>query len=157
MFKKLIKTGIASVALAASAFFIAAPASADAGPNWKVERGHHFGGKHGRFRINDWGQTRFQVRRMKRNAIDACAYQLKADAHAYGYKRARIVDFKAKQVGKRRFRVYTKAKLFDGYKVRYDTYDCVVRRGYVAKAGDLRPIKFHRGRGHNGFRKRAHF
>ena len=142
MLNRMMKTGIASAALAASAVLIAAPASADIGAK------RHHGGKfvHSKF-VNDWGQSRRQIRRIKRNAIGACNYQLRADARYLGYKSAKVVDTYAQQVGKRRVRVTTKAKLFDGYNVRWDTYSCTVRRGEVVRANGLQPVRFKRGRG----------
>ena len=152
MFNRMIKTGIASVALAASAVLIAAPASADVGAK-KLRGGGDF--VHSRF-VNDWGQSRRQIRRLKRNAIDSCAYQVRADARYLGYQRTRVVDAKARQIGKRRFRVKTQVRLFDGYRVRYDTVSCVVRRGNVIRADGLQPIRFKRGgkfRGDRRFRQ----
>lgn len=145
MLKKLIKTGIATAALAASAILIAAPASAQA---W---------GNQGFYNVNQYQQSPRQVKRLKLRAIDACICQLDYDAAAYGYRDARAVDYVAEQIGPRRFKVYTKAKLFDGYNYNVTNFDCVVRRGEVVRSTPIQPIAYkfqqnRRGFGGRGFR-----
>ena len=143
----MIKTGIASVALAASAVLIATPASATplAAPVSLKGFAH----------INQWGQTQHDVARLKRQALYECECQLQYDAKAYGYRYSKVANYDIQQIGPYKFKIYTKAKLFDGYATQYDTYDCLVRNGRVLNSSHLTPIVHKRSR--RGFNRRNGF
>lgn len=139
MFKRLIKPAIASVALAAAAVLVAAPASAGTAL------------KHGKkiVQVNKWQQTPKQVKRLKKRAIDACLAQLEYDAYAAGYKDINVKRFTAKHVGPKRFKIYTKAKIYNGFNYQIDNYDCLVRKGQVIRKtlvqkANRKPIQFRR-------------
>lgn len=93
-------------------------------------------------RFNQYGQTRREVRHLIDQAIYECSCQLEVDAHRYGYqdggfRRTPHVE----QVGKRRFIVSGRAKLFDGYDYSRQRYECVVRRGKIRRATNLHPVR----------------
>lgn len=128
MLKKLIKPAIASVALAASAMLIAAPASAG---TW--QKSVNVSKPLKVSKTNKWQQTPKQVRRMKRRAIKTCLAQLEYDALAAGYKDVHVKNFTAKHVGPHRFKIYTQAKVYNGFTYQFDNYDCIVRKNQVVR------------------------
>ena len=169
MINRIMKTGVVAVALAASAL-LATPASAQqgvrgdravsdlqlrGGPDraFRGNRIDHNRG-HGKVFLNEYGQTKQEVRYLADKAIYACACQLEIDAYKYGFKEATFRGTPHfEQIGKNRFVVKGSAKLYDGYDVSRQSYDCVVRRGDVRQASGLHPVAY-RGK---GFGKRPGF
>lgn len=175
MLNRIVKTGVAAVALAASALLIPAPAIAQTGVQGARSvsglqgfqnrgrddvslrggafreanfRGNRRVNTRHNARFNAFGQTRREVRFLADKATYACARQLEIDAQKYGYKDG---GFRStphiEQIGANRFIVKGAAKLFDGRNYSAQNYDCVVRRGNIRQASNLHPVRFNdRGR-----------
>ena len=148
MLNRMIKTGIASVALAASAVLIATPASASplAAPVALKS-------------VGQWGQSAYEVQRLTEEALYACECQLAVDSISYGYRDASIKNYEIQQIGYDKFKIYATAKLFDGYGYQAQQYDCLVKGGRLLNASHLTPVVhkrsrrgFNRGFGRRGFR-----
>ncbi|MGH1420644.1 MAG: hypothetical protein ACRBEQ_02425 [Hyphomonas sp.] len=148
---------VAAAALAASALF-AAPAFAE-GPTVRasfedgrsaltIKVGHntHRGdrrvGYGHSYRVNEWGQTRREVRYMKQSAIRKCRRAIDREAWNIGF---RDVDFdrgrraqRSSQIGPRGFRVRFNDVEFEGRRrdVERDV-TCVVRRGDVVRLNGI--------------------
>ncbi|MEM6411940.1 MAG: hypothetical protein AAF683_10445 [Pseudomonadota bacterium] len=158
MMNRIMKTGVAAVAFAASAL-LATPAVAQsvsfdqrAFSSVGVQTVNYRGRGH-RVSLNRFGQTPDEVRYLADRAIYECDCQLQADANYIGYRGAELRRVRYDQVGPNRFVVYGRAKLFDGYDYRRQPYECVVRRGRIRRSSDLYPIqsaRFHGG--HSGRR-----
>lgn len=161
---------VAAAAIAASAL-IAAPAFAE-GPTVrasfedgrsaltiKVGQNNHRdyrrdrrdGYGHG-YRINEWGQTRREVRYMKKSAIRKCRRAIGQKAWNIGF---RDVEFEhgrrgqdARQIGRRGFQIRFDDVEFEGRRREFERdVTCVVRRGEVVR---LRGVPGHR----NGYSRR---
>jgi|GEM_PF-4448022 len=95
-----------------------------------------------RYGVNDYGQSRFEVRKLKREALYSCTAQLRRDAFNFGYKGARLTGADVKQIGKDKFAIHAGAKLFDGYKLNHEAYECTVKHGKVIDAYKPKKLKF---------------
>lgn len=100
------------------------------------------------YNVNDWGQTRWQVNALKREAVQACRQTIHEEGHRAGFadvefeKRARW-----RQSGPYRFRVNFEEVEFErrhGRKIEREI-SCVFRRGTVS---DLRGMPRPRQYGH---------
>ncbi|MEO0883776.1 MAG: hypothetical protein AAFY34_13750 [Pseudomonadota bacterium] len=163
MMNRIMKTGVVAVALAASAL-LATPAVAQtefAGGSFgqrgvsdaRLQKVHHRGYGH-QVRLNQFGQTPAEVKYLADRAIYECSCQLQIDARYVGYRGADLRRVRYEQVGRNRFVVYGRAKLFDGYDYRRQPYECVVRRGKIRRASDLYPVQ-HAGFHRDGYRRRG--
>ena len=169
MMKRIMKTGVVAVALAASAL-LATPAVAQVngfgergvtsselrgGPGFRGDRSFRHDRQYGHSpRLNEFGQTRAEVQHLVDQAIYECDCQLKLDADYVGYRGAELRRPRVEQIGKRKFVVHARARLFDGYNVNRQSYECLVRRGSVRRATDLFPVqhaRFHR----DGYQRRG--
>lgn len=169
MMKRIMKTGVTAVALAASAL-LATPANAQLGTradlsvsaaelrggagdfrrsrtNFRNEghrvRGHgQFGKGHQKVYLNEYGQTPQEVKYLIDQAIYECDCQLKLDAAKYGYADASFRRTPhVEQIGPRGFAIKGRAKLFDGYDYSRQRYDCVVRKGKVKRSSEVYPVR----------------
>ena len=172
-----MKTGVAAVALAASALLATAPAHAQSGDRFRQDRStsdlrggpaqgfrdfgrndrrdvrvNHAGRGHGKVPLNRFGQTPKEAKYLAAEAIEACVCQLEIDAYKYGFKDAGFHGTPyLEQISRNRFIVKGSAKLYDGYDYSKQSYECVVRKGKIKDASRLYPAavrKSHdRGRG----------
>lgn len=119
-------------------------------------RGHNDGFRRGRnhkVHLNEYGQTPREVQYLVKDAIYTCSCQLEIDAHKYGYKDAgfRRTPY-VEQVGRNKFVVKGRAKLFDGYDYSRQSYDCLVRKGKIKRATDIYPVRYNNNHNRrNGF------
>ncbi|MEM7663144.1 MAG: hypothetical protein AAF292_12930 [Pseudomonadota bacterium] len=158
MMNRIMKTGVAAVALAASAL-LATPAvaqSASFGQNGFSSVGFQTVKYRGHgYHLNRFGQTPEEVKYLADKAIYECDCQLQVNANYVGYKGAELRRIRYDQVGPNKFIVYGRAKLFDGYDYRRQPYECVVRRGRIRSASNLYPVRhasFHKdGYSRRGF------
>jgi len=161
MMKRIMKTGVVAVALAASAL-LATPAVAQtasftqtgfsqAGFQTVNHRGRGYGHQ---VRLNQFGQTPQEVKYLADKAIYECDCQLQLDANYVGYQGAQLRGVRYEQIGRNKFVIYGRAKLFDGYEYRRQPYECLVRRGSIRRATDLYPIQ-HAGFRRNGYSRRG--
>lgn len=148
MMKRIMNIRVAAVALAASALTVA---SAMADPVAKIDtrRGantglviqvdHNDHGYRGRpkggYRLNEWGQTHFEERRLRRDAVRTCRAEINRAAWRTGY---RDVDFdddrRVRQIGPYGFRIRFDDVEFEGRRRdRERDVTCVVRRGHVTQ------------------------
>ncbi|MEM9670046.1 MAG: hypothetical protein AAF950_14080 [Pseudomonadota bacterium] len=172
MMKRIMKTGVVAVALAASAL-LAAPANAQVnsfnrggvsaaelrgGPGFAGDfrrSGHVTQAKFGKaIHVNAFGQTPQEVQYLIDDAIYQCDCQLQLDASYQGFRAAELRRPRVEQIGKQKFVVYSKARLLDGRKVDRQPYECKVARGSIRASTDLYPARFAGFRGHN-FRNRG--
>ena len=164
-----MKTGVAAVALAASAL-LAPTATAQNGG--RLDRGvsadqlrggqavvnNRSGFQNQRTRrnvtrnrrapvLNIYGQTLREANILSSNAAHTCASQLELDGHRYGFVDAgfKVTPY-VEQTGKNRFIVKGTAKLFDGYRYSIQHYECGIRRGSIRGASSLTPANFARNR-----------
>ena len=161
-----MKTGVAAVALAASAL-LAPTATAQNGARFDrgVSANQLSGGavtfrdrnvrrtttrRHSP-RLNAFGQTLREYNFLAEEAAYACTRQLELDGHKYGFEDA---GFRStphiEQVGKRRFVIKGTAKLFDGYNYSAQHYECGVQAGSIRRATNLTPARFASRRRGNG-------
>ncbi len=151
MMKRIMPLGASAAALAASALF-ALPASADTGVRGArvVTTEFTVGGadlRHavhhrGHRRLNQFGQTRREVRRLSADALYRCDAALDYKASAIGFRRARFVhDPYVEQIGPYGFRVSGKAQLGRGRFARFQPVSCVVRRGEVRRFAGLSGLR----------------
>ena len=178
MMKRIMKPRAAALALAAP-LLLTAPALADHGKSSKsvngtisvqtengglylnigdqgyrsygynTRRHSPYGYGHDGYYVNDWGQTKREVRRLKRRAIRACRAAIRDEAHYRGFH---DVDFedgrRARQIGPKGFRVTFHEVEFEGRRRDIDRQvTCVVRRGDHVKR--LEGLPSPRGRGYN--------
>ncbi len=163
MMKRIMKPGVAAVALAASAL-LAAPASAEKVTYnaFGVEaldlrvggdivhrvdnRGRGRGHGHGPA-LNRFGQTPYEAQRLAEKAIYECSCQLELDAGYLGYRHAafRHAPY-VEQIGPYGFIVKADAVLHAGRRSTSQPYECVVRQGQIARASDLYPVSYGHGR-----------
>ncbi len=180
MMKRIMKPRAAALALAAPLLFTA-PALADHGKSSKRvsgtisvqtdngalhlnigDRGYRsygystrnrdYGYGHNGYRVNEWGQTRREVRHLKRRAVRACRAAIRDEAHYLGFH---DVDFedgrRARQIGPKGFRVTFHEVEFEGRRRDIERQvTCVVRRGDYVKRLEGVPRRGHRG--HNNRR-----
>ena len=180
MMKRIMKPRAAALALAAPLLFTA-PALADHGKSDKLsgsitfetqngaltlnvgERGyrsygystrrhHNYGHDYYGHGVNEWGQTRKEVKRLKRRAIRACRAAIRDEAHYLGFH---DVDFedgrRARQIGRKGFRVTFHEVEFEGRRRDFERpVTCIVRRGDYVKRIDGIPTPGRRG--HNNRR-----
>jgi len=107
--------------------------------------GHHNSRRHHtpvRYQVNDYGQSLYQVSQLKRQALHSCSAQLRRDAYSFGYKGVRLTGADIKQVDKDKFVIHAGAKLFDGYKLNHEAYDCTVKHGQVIDAFKPKKLNF---------------
>lgn len=166
MINRIMKTGVAAVALAASALLATSPAYAQSGDRFRQDRSfndlrggpdagfrdfrsdHNVRGR-GKARLNKFGQTPKEVKYLTAQALEACICQLEIDAYKYGFEDAGFHSTPyLEQVGHNAFIVKGGAKLYDGYNVSKQSYECAVRRGKIVNASGLFP-----SRNAKGFRK----
>lgn len=156
MTQRILKSLLIAAALTASTGIAASPAVADVvvkkphitiGPGgFGVERPgvgaqtHGFGARH---RNSGLKKQRIVSRSLKIDAARTCSYKLRADAAAYGYKGVELIDTDIEQLGRAKFAIHAKAKLFDGYSYQIDGYECLVDHGEVITTSDLAPAKVH--------------
>ena len=166
MINRIMKIGVAAVALAASAL-LAPTATAQNGARFDrgVSANQLSGGavtfrdrnvrrtttrRHSP-RLNAFGQTLREYNFLAEEAAYACTRQLKLDGHKYGFEDA---GFRStphiEQVGKRRFVIKGTAKLFDGYNYSAQHYECGVQAGSIRRATNLTPARFASRRRGNG-------
>lgn len=170
MINRIMKTGVAAAALAASALLaptataqtgqqLDRSVSADqlrGGPSILRDRGdrnqfrgdrrdrrdRRDRGHHGP-QLNAFGQTHQEAKYLADEAAYACACQLEIDAQKYGFEDAGFRDTPyIEQVGKRRFIVKGNAKLYDGYNYTAQHYECSTRRGTISGATRLTPANY---------------
>lgn len=119
-------------------------------------RGHH-DNRYRRYHDvhrNGYGQTVQEVKYLADKAIYACACQLDIDARRYGFKDGNFHDTPYyEQVGPNKFVVKGGAKLFDGYDYSRQSYECVVKDGYIRNTSNLYPVRY-RDNGHHNRRDR---
>jgi len=184
MMKRIMQPRAAALALAAP-LLLAAPALADKGKSSKrvtgsisvqtdngalhlnlgdrgyrshgyTTRHHDYGYGHNRYDVNEWGQTRREVRRMKRRAIRACRSAIHSEAHHLGFY---DVDFedgrRARQIGPRGFRVTFNEVEFESRRRDIERrVTCIVRRGDIVRRIEGLPSPRGRGyRDHRGYYK----
>lgn len=183
MINRIMTTRVASLALAATALTIA-PAFADHGKRSGVSvsvstdrgafiyqtghtghvanRRYHQSNDYGRRNLNQWGQTRYEVRDLKRTAIRACRRAIVNEANYIGF---RDVDFdygrRARQIGPRGFEVTFNEVEFEGRRRDFERpVTCIVRRGTNVKELVGIPQRGHRGqygnRGNRNYRNSQH-
>jgi len=97
--------------------------------------------------LNEYGQTRNQVKRLKRQAIRACRGAIRNEAYNIGF---RDVDFedgrRAYQIGPRGFEVRFNEVEFEGRRRDIErSVSCIVRRGDYVKRIDGIPHRGQRG------------
>lgn len=154
--KPVMNIRVAAAAIAASAL-IAAPALAE-GPtvrasfedgrsaltikvghnNHRDSRRDRRGGYGHGYGMNEWGQTRREVRYLKKSAIRQCRRAISQKAWNVGF---RDVDFEygrhgqdARQIGRRGFRIRFDDVEFEGRRRDFERdVTCVVRRGEVVR------------------------
>lgn len=171
-----MNTRVAAVALAASAL-IATPAAADtlsgaratlqtklgSNANLVIQIGHRdsrdfrYNGRHG-YGLNEWGQSRYEVKRLRRDAVQECRAEISRVAWRVGF---RDVDFdddrRVRQIGPYAFRVIYDDVEFEGRRrdIERDV-TCVVRRGDVARLEGIPDARYYRaGRGYDDGYRRA--
>ncbi len=116
----------------------------------RYRRGHHDRRDRG-YDVNEWGQTRWHVRELKREAIRACRRSIHEEGHRIGFD---DVEFerraRSRQTGPYSFRIYFREVEFERRRGREIERDisCVFRRGYVS---DLRGMPRMRHRGHHDY------
>ena len=170
MINRIMRTGVAAAALAASALLapmamaqtgqrLDRSVSADqlrGGPSIRRDRGDRTQfrgdrrdrrdrrdrGHHGP-KLNAFGQTYQEAKYLADEAAYACTCQLEIDGSRYGFEGA---GFRGtpyiEQVGKRRFIVKGNAKLYDGYNYSAQHYECSVRHGTIRGAKRLTPANY---------------
>lgn len=111
-------------------------------------RGYNRGYRYG---VNEWGQTRREVKQLKRQAIRACRQAIRQEAN---YKGFRDVDFddgrRAYQNGRQGFRVTFNEVEFEGRRRDIERQvTCQVRRGTNVKWIDGIPQRGKRGHRRN--------
>lgn len=155
MRQRILKSLLAVAALAASASIIASPATAEI-----VVKKPAFGLKKPGVVIGPGGidvhkpgvvvkkprlglkkEPVFASRSLKIDAVRTCTFQLKADAADYGYKSVELIDTDIEQLGRTKFVIHSKAKLFDGFDYQVDGYECLVDHGEVITTSELAPAK----------------
>lgn len=147
MINRIMTSGVAAVALAASAFF-ALPAAADPvrsnasltiqiGSNGAsvyrdVRRGSRYG-------VNQWGQRRHEVRQLRRDAVRACSASIERQAYRVGFRDVDIDnDLRVHQIGPYGFEVRFDDVEFEGRRRDFERdVTCVVRRGNVVQVAGL--------------------
>ncbi|WP_143435524.1 hypothetical protein [Henriciella aquimarina] len=163
---------VAALALAASPL-IALPAMADAPATtaqtalgglslsvgdaaFYVSVGHdRWRGRNGRhYRPNPWGQRPWEVRRLRRDALQRCAGAIQRQGYRIGFRDVDIDDdVRVRQIGPKGFRVRFDDVEFEGRRRAFDRdVSCTVRRGQVVDLDGLpRPGHrgYDRGRGHH--------
>ena len=152
MMKRIMTSGVAAVALAASAAF-ALPAAADApaaratvatkiGSNTSLviqvgdsrARDSRYGYR-SRYRLNQWGQTPQQVQRLSREAVQACRREIeRLDSGRRSSFRDVDVESRgqARQIGRQGFDVFFRNVEFEGrHRGTTRPVSCEVRQGRV--------------------------
>ena len=177
MIKRIMTTRAAVLALAAP-LLLTAPALADKGHSKgkrtsatiSIGNGHsgftistsnrgfnshnNRGYRSNGYRLNEWGQTRREVKQMKRYAAQQCRRAIKGEAYNIGF---RDVDFddgrRVRQIGPRGFRVTFNEVEFETRRRDIDrTVTCTVRRGQVRRVEGI-PQRGQRGhRRHTNYR-----
>lgn len=106
------------------------------------------------YRLNEWGQTRHEVKQMKRYAAQQCRRAIKGEAYNIGF---RDVDFddgrRVSQIGPRGFRVTFNEVEFETRRRDIErVVTCTVRRGQVRRVEGI-PQRGQRGhRRHTNYR-----
>jgi len=108
--------------------------------------------RHHNYRVNEYGQTRAEVRRLKSRAVRACRRAIVNQAHAVGF---RDVDFddgrRAHQIGPHGFRVtFNEVEFESRRRDKERRVTCMVRRGDQVRNIEGIP---HLRRGHNDHRR----
>ena len=161
MMNRIMTPRVAALALAATPL-IALPALAD-GPGQSardglslnlgetslyVSAGHdRWRGRHARY--NEWGQSRREVRRLRRDAVHRCAGAIRHQGYRIGFRDVDIDDdYRVRQTAPRNFRVRFEDVEFEGRRREFDRdVRCIVRHGHVVDLDGL-PHRGYRGRGH---------
>lgn len=177
MMNRIMNIRVAAVALAASAL-IAAPAAADpvTGALAKLEtqlggnthltvtvghrdhRDFRYQGHHSRG-LNQWGQSRWEVRRLRRDALQECRAEISRVAWRIGF---RDVDFdddrRIRQIAPYGFRITYDDVEFEGRRREFERdVTCVVRRGDVTRLeGVPEPGRYRAGRGYDDDYRRGY-
>lgn len=176
--KRVMNIRVAAVAVAASALIIA-PAFAE-GPSvraqfdteladgrsglsiqighnshrdYRQSRRHGYGNGHG-YGANEWGQTRREIRRLRRSAVRQCRQVINQEAWRIGL---RDVDYEegrrgkdVRQIGRRGFRIHFNDVEFEGRRRDFERdVSCTVRRGEVVRLNGMPE----RGRHHRRSRR----
>ena len=168
MMKRIMTPRMAALAFAAMPF-LAAPALADA-PASSLPTGagglsvnlgdaslyvtvdhndsRRRDGRH--YRENRWGQRRWEVRRMKRDARHRCAAAIERAGYRAGFRDVDIDDdIRVRQVGPRGFEVRFDEVEFEGRRREFERdVHCSVRRGNVVNLSGL-PQRGRRGHGYH--------
>ena len=169
MMKRIMTPRVAALALAATPL-LAAPAFAD-GPDrghrpavsdlslsvgdasFYVSVGHdNWRGRNGRsYRSNQWGQRPWEVRQLKRDALQRCAGAIQRQGYRAGFRDVDIDDdFRIRQLGPRGFRIRFDDVEFEGRRREFERdVSCTVRRGNVVDISGL-PQPGHGGYRHGG-------
>ena len=107
-------------------------------------------GRHGRaYRSNPWGQSRWQVRRLKRDALQRCSAAIERRGYRFGFRDVDIDDdFRIRQLGPRGFRIRFDEVEFEGRRREFERdVTCTVRHGHVVSVDGL-PQPGRRGYSH---------
>ena len=110
-------------------------------------------GRNDRYDVNEWGQTRWEIRELKREAIRTCRRAVNNQAYNIGYD---DVEFnqrgRARQTGPYRFKVYIEHVQFEQRR-RHGHIDrninCDVKRGNVRRVRGMPRQGY--GDRHNGY------
>ena len=157
MMKRIMNTRVAALALAATPL-LAAPAFADApgrtvtaspavslnlgDASLYVSVGHdrwrdRNNGRH--YRTNEWGQRPWEVRQLKREALNKCVRAVQRQGYRAGFRDVDIDDdYRVRQIGPRGFDVRLRDVEFEGRRRDFDTrVSCTVRQGTVRNISGL--------------------
>jgi hypothetical protein len=179
MIKRIMTYRVAAAAFAVPALF-AAPAAADPVRGAIVQLEHKLGAdtsvtvqlahndRHGRddrykrnhrdnrsyrggYHLNQWGQSEWEARRLRRDAVQSCRRAVAHNAYRIGY---RDVDFdddrRVRQIGPYGFRVRLDDVEFEGRRrERESDVTCIIRHGHVV---DIEGIP---APGHRSYRRRG--
>lgn len=150
MMKRIMTTGGAAVALAASAFLFAPPAAADHGAHRSGKSYHSHGG---RYRSDDHGRYA-NTRQLRRNAVRTCRRAIRDEGYYKGFHDIDFEDRRVRQVGPAGFIVRYETE-FEGRRREFErNVYCEVRRGrIVALEGIPQPGRYRQKRryGHRGY------
>lgn len=169
MINRIMTARVAALAVAAPLLFIA-PALADSeksrrgGATISINTGsgslsystghnrNQYGHNRG-YRLNRWGQSQKEIKRLKGNAAQVCSRAIRNKAHRIGF---RDVDFddgkRVSQLGPRSFRVRFNEVEFENRRREIESrVTCVVRRGHVAEIQGI-PKRGKRGNSNRQYR-----
>ncbi len=106
-----------------------------------VSVGHdQWRGRNGRsYRSNQWGQSPWETRQLKRDALQTCRRAVSVQGYRTGFRDVDIDDdYRIHQVGPRGFEVHLDDVEFEGRRRDFDArVSCVVRQGSVRSISGL--------------------